>query len=151
MAQRICPAFASAPMTRSSRPGSRVLVGVDVASTYCYLLSLEEHRDADTWGVRLLELVDRGFQPQATIADFAGLSRRFLERSDRRTANPATAGGPPHPRGQDGRISGTRRPFHSVVRRAWTRSKPSQVTKASAMDPIKQTAATRENRLGHES
>jgi hypothetical protein len=48
-----------------------VLVGADVASTYCYLLSLEEHRDADTWGVRLLELVERGFQPHATIADFA--------------------------------------------------------------------------------
>jgi hypothetical protein len=48
------------------------LVGADVASTYCYLLSLEEHRDADTWGVRLLELADRGFHPQATIADFAG-------------------------------------------------------------------------------
>jgi hypothetical protein len=26
-----------------------VLVGVDTASTYCYLLSLEDHRDADTW------------------------------------------------------------------------------------------------------
>src|SRR5262249_56532587 len=52
--------------------GRPVLVGADVASTYCYLLSPEEHRDADTWGVRLLELVDRGFQPQATIADFAG-------------------------------------------------------------------------------
>jgi hypothetical protein len=52
--------------------GQPVLVGADVTSTYCYLLSLEEHRDADTWGVRLLELVDRGFQPQATIADFAG-------------------------------------------------------------------------------
>ncbi len=49
-----------------------VLVGADVASTYCYLLSLEEHRDADTWGVRLLELTERGFHPQATIADFAG-------------------------------------------------------------------------------
>lgn len=48
-----------------------VLVGADVASTYCYLLSLEEHRDADTWGVRLLELAERGFHPQATIADFA--------------------------------------------------------------------------------
>ena len=55
--------------------GKPVLVGADVASTYCYLLSLEEHRDADTWGVRLLELVDRGFQPQATIADFAGSLR----------------------------------------------------------------------------
>jgi hypothetical protein len=49
-----------------------VLVGADVASTYCYLLSLEEHRDADTWGVRLLELSQRGFHPEATIADFAG-------------------------------------------------------------------------------
>ena len=48
-----------------------VLVGVDAASTFCFLLSPEEHRDADTWGIRLLELVDRGFAPQATIADFA--------------------------------------------------------------------------------
>ena len=47
-----------------------VLVGVDAASTFCFLLSLEEHRDADTWGIRLLELADRGFAPQATIADF---------------------------------------------------------------------------------
>jgi hypothetical protein len=46
-----------------------VLVGADVASTFCYLLSHEEHRDADTWGVRLLELQDRGFAPDATIAD----------------------------------------------------------------------------------
>jgi hypothetical protein len=46
-----------------------VLVGVDVASTYCYLLSLEEHRDATTWGVRLLELCDRGFAPDAIICD----------------------------------------------------------------------------------
>jgi hypothetical protein len=51
-----------------------VLGGADADSTYCYLLSLEEHRDADTWGVRLLELQDRGFAPEATIADFgAGL------------------------------------------------------------------------------
>jgi hypothetical protein len=48
-----------------------VLVGVDARSTYCYLLSLEEHRDADTWGVRLLELLPRGFAPACTIADFA--------------------------------------------------------------------------------
>ena len=52
--------------------GRPVLVGADVASTYCYLLSPEEHRDADTWGVRLLELSERGFRPDATIADFAG-------------------------------------------------------------------------------
>jgi hypothetical protein len=54
---------------QSRRP---VLVGADVASTYCFLLSLEEHRDAETWGIRLLELQERGFAPQATIADFAG-------------------------------------------------------------------------------
>ena len=52
--------------------GRPVLVGAAVASTYCYLLSPEEHRDADTWGVRLLELTERGFRPEATIADFAG-------------------------------------------------------------------------------
>src|ERR1700737_4346589 len=52
--------------------GRPVLVGADVASTYCYLLRPEEHRDADTWGVRLLELTERGFRPDATIADFAG-------------------------------------------------------------------------------
>jgi len=46
-----------------------VLVGVDADSTYCYLLSLEDHRDADTWGLRLLELQDQGFQPEATVAD----------------------------------------------------------------------------------
>jgi hypothetical protein len=51
--------------------GQPVLVGIDAGSTYCYLLRLEEHRDADTWGVRLLELVQRGFAPAHTIADFA--------------------------------------------------------------------------------
>jgi hypothetical protein len=51
---------------QSGRP---VLVGADADSTYCYLLSLEDHRDADTWGVRLLELQGQGFQPEGTIAD----------------------------------------------------------------------------------
>jgi hypothetical protein len=49
--------------------GKPVLVGVDTRSTYCYLLSPEEQRDGDTWGVRLLELTERGFHPDATIAD----------------------------------------------------------------------------------
>jgi hypothetical protein len=55
--------------------GDPVLVGVDTATTYCYLLSLENHRDAESWGVRLLELVDQGFGPDATVAD-AGLGLR---------------------------------------------------------------------------
>lgn len=49
--------------------GQPVLVGCDVESTYCYLLSLEEQRDAQTWGLRLMELSDHGWQPDATIAD----------------------------------------------------------------------------------
>jgi len=51
---------------QSGRP---VLVGADVDSTFCYLLSLEDQRDGDTWAFRLLELQERGFHPQATIAD----------------------------------------------------------------------------------
>ena len=47
-----------------------VLVGVDAASSYCFLLSQESHRDAVTWGVRLLELQERGLEPRAFIADF---------------------------------------------------------------------------------
>jgi hypothetical protein len=50
--------------------GRPVLVGIDTASTFCYLLSQEEHRDADTWGVRLLELAERGLAPEAIVADF---------------------------------------------------------------------------------
>ena len=47
-----------------------VLVGADIRSTYCFLLSDEEQRDGDTWALRLLECQDRGFAPKATIADF---------------------------------------------------------------------------------
>jgi hypothetical protein len=57
-----------------------VLVGLCAHSTYCYLLSQEEHRDADTWGVRLLELQGRGFAPQATIAD-AGAGLRAGQKA----------------------------------------------------------------------
>jgi hypothetical protein len=46
-----------------------VLVGVDVASTYCYLLSQEAQRDADTWAVHLWDLQAQGFAPASIIAD----------------------------------------------------------------------------------
>ena len=49
--------------------GQPVLVGADVRSTYCYLLSAEEHCDEATWGVRLLEKSDQGLRPDYTIAD----------------------------------------------------------------------------------
>ena len=61
--------------------GRPVLVAADMASTYCCLLSDEDHRDADTWGVRLLELNDRGFAPAATIADFAAGIRSGQEQA----------------------------------------------------------------------
>ena len=46
-----------------------VLAGVDAASTYCYLLVAEQHRDADTWGVHLLDATRQGLKPDCTIAD----------------------------------------------------------------------------------
>lgn len=58
--------------------GQPVLIGVDPWSSYGYLLSLEENRDADTWGVRLLELQERGFHPDFVIAD-AGQALRAAQ------------------------------------------------------------------------
>jgi len=46
-----------------------VLVGMDAKSTYCYLLAAEDQRDETTWGVHLLELAEKGLQPDYTIAD----------------------------------------------------------------------------------
>ena len=46
-----------------------VLVGVDAASTYCYLLKSVDHRDEDTWGYHLLDVMGQGFDPDYTIAD----------------------------------------------------------------------------------
>ncbi len=44
-------------------------MGCDVASTYCYLLVEEAHRDGTTWGVHLLDLAEKGLHPDHTIAD----------------------------------------------------------------------------------
>jgi hypothetical protein len=52
--------------------GKPTLVGVDVTSLYCFLLSEEDYRDADTWAIKLLELEDQCFAPLRTFADFAG-------------------------------------------------------------------------------
>jgi len=46
-----------------------VLAGVDAQSTYCYLLAAEQHRDADTWGVHLLDAAQQGLDPDYTVAD----------------------------------------------------------------------------------
>jgi hypothetical protein len=53
-----------------------VLVGCDAHSTYCYLLSLEEHCDANAWGVHLLDLQEKqGLKPDHTIADGGRMAR----------------------------------------------------------------------------
>ena len=52
--------------------GRPVLVGADIASTYCFLLSLDDHPDSDTWAIRLLEAHDHGLAPEAFVADFGG-------------------------------------------------------------------------------
>jgi hypothetical protein len=57
-----------------------VLAGVDAASTHCYLLVAEQHRDADTWGVHLLDASARGLMPDHTIAD-AGQGLRAGQRA----------------------------------------------------------------------
>jgi len=57
-----------------------VLAGVDAASSYCYLLAAEGRRDADTWGVRLLDAAQQGLRPDHTIAD-AGQGLRAGQRA----------------------------------------------------------------------
>ena len=57
-----------------------VLAGVDAVSTYCYLLAAEQRRDADTWGVHLLDAATQGLDPDYTIAD-AGRGLRAGQRA----------------------------------------------------------------------
>ena len=49
---------------QANRP---VLVDVDAASTYCYLLQSVEHRDEDTWGWYLLDAMAQGFDPDSCV------------------------------------------------------------------------------------
>lgn len=52
---------------QSTRP---ILVGMDLHSTYCFLMQAAEQRDADTWGYHLLELSQqRHLHLERTIAD----------------------------------------------------------------------------------
>jgi hypothetical protein len=57
-----------------------VLAGVDAHSTYCYLLAAADRRDADTWGVHLLDAAAQGLRPDYTIAD-AGQGLRAGQRA----------------------------------------------------------------------
>ena len=68
--RRCLPAIAVGAHDEIFQAGQPVLAGVDVQSLYCYLLSVEEHRDETTWGVHLLELTEKGLNLQRSIADF---------------------------------------------------------------------------------
>jgi hypothetical protein len=46
-----------------------VLTGVDIPSLYCYLLSLNDQRDGDTWAIHLLDLQKQEFNPERVFAD----------------------------------------------------------------------------------
>lgn len=48
-----------------------ILTGVDIPTLYCYLLSKEKNRDADTWAINLLDLQKQKFNPLRIIADDA--------------------------------------------------------------------------------
>jgi transposase-like protein len=49
-------------------------------SKFCAMLEKEEHRDADSWSVHLLDLIDRGFQPDINISDqVAGIKKAFAD------------------------------------------------------------------------
>lgn len=83
-----------------------VLAGVDAASTSCYLLAAEDRRDADTWGVHLLDAAEQGLRPDLpwkkgrraplTVLCYPCLlvcsrrsAARSIARSSRRTTRPA--------------------------------------------------------------
>lgn len=46
-----------------------VLVGVDIPSLYCYMLSQEDQRDHDTWAIHLMDIQRQGFNPDRVIGD----------------------------------------------------------------------------------
>ena len=48
-----------------------ILSGVDIPSLFCFSLSLEEERDFETWGINLLDLKDKGFEPERVFGDDA--------------------------------------------------------------------------------
>jgi len=46
-----------------------ILVGADIPSLYCYLLSQEKRRDGETWAINLFDLQKQKFKPERIIAD----------------------------------------------------------------------------------
>lgn len=60
--------------------GKPVLVGVDVYSTFVYLMKASGTRDATDWGVALLEKVDNGLNLESSVNDAAtGLKKGVMD------------------------------------------------------------------------
>ena len=57
-----------------------ILATVDIESRFCPLLVHAAHRDYETWGIHLLDLTARGYNPQSVILDGAkGLIKGYEE------------------------------------------------------------------------
>jgi hypothetical protein len=55
-----------------------ILAVVDIPSRYCALLRKEDSRDADVWGVSLLDIIEQGYSPELNISDHAsGMKKAF--------------------------------------------------------------------------
>lgn len=65
-----------------------LLTVIDIRSRYCASLTREEQRDYDTWAIHLLDLTEKGFQPDVNISDHgAGMTAAFkdiLEHTEHR-------------------------------------------------------------------
>ena len=46
-----------------------ILAVVDIPSRFCAMLTKEDFRDSDAWGVSLLDIMDQGYQPEVNISD----------------------------------------------------------------------------------
>ncbi|SDQ14820.1 hypothetical protein SAMN04515695_0176 [Pseudovibrio sp. Tun.PSC04-5.I4] len=56
------------------------LAVVDVTSRYCASLAREDGRDAETWSIHLLDLIEQGFDPDVNISDYgSGMVCAFKE------------------------------------------------------------------------
>lgn len=79
-AQQVTQSYDLSPIQVGShdelfQSGKPVLAGLDLDSTYCYLLTEEDHRDATTWAIHLMDLEVQGLSPENTVAD-GGLGLR---------------------------------------------------------------------------
>jgi hypothetical protein len=67
--RRLLPAIAVGAHDEIFQGQRPALVGVDLQSSYCYLLAGVSHRDADSWSIHLLLLQEAGLSLSYSVAD----------------------------------------------------------------------------------